>query len=462
MKKYRRSLFIFRRDLRLQDNTGLIFALENSDSVIPIFILTFEQIENNPYKSEHCLKFMIESLLDLSRELKKRKGRLYLFRADPAHVVESCIKELSVDAVIVNQDYTPYSKKRDASIEKRCKAHKIAFHSFEDLLLHSPQECLKKNGTPYLIFTPYFRNASKKKIKPALPTPSSRYFQGAISFACDDSLLTSLLKSLPPTTLEGGRREALKILKSIGNFKEYAKKRDLPAESGCTCLSPYLKFNVCSIREVYAAISQTLGPHHPLIRSLYWRDFFTSLLFFYPRLLQESFQPRFKRLKWSKDKAVFKRWCEGKTGFPIVDAGMREMNETGYMHNRVRMITASLLVKDLHIDWRWGEKYFAQTLIDYDPAVNNGNWQWVAGTGCDAQPYFRIFNPWTQQKKFDPHALYIKKWIKELAQLDPKIIHSWYDEKQHSLCPAYPAPLCDHSAQVKKALALYTSSSKRF
>jgi len=353
-KKFRRSLFLFRRDLRLEDNTGLIFALKSSEVVIPAFIFTLEQIERNPFRSDHCLKFMIESLKDLENQLKEKGGKLFLFKGKPEEVVSKCMRKLNIEALIVNRDYTPYSRQRDNKLEKVCKAGQI------------PLEC-------------------------------------------------------------------------------------------STYLSPYLKFTVCSPREVYEAICRHLSPHHELIRSLYWRDFFTSIAFFFPHVFMGAFHSKFDKLKWSYNRKAYQRWCEGSTGFPIVDAGMREMNETGFMHNRVRMIAASFLIKDLHIDWRWGEKYFAQTLIDYDPAVNNGNWQWAASTGSDAQPYFRIFNPWNQQKKFDPECTYIKKWIPELRDFPPKAIHAWYEEKHRAGCKKYPAPMTNHDKAAKEALHAYRS-----
>ena len=328
-----------------------------------------------------------------------------------------CLRELTIDAVIVNRDYTPYSRQRDKTLEKVCKIGSIPFYSFDDALLHPPEETLKKDGKPYTIFTPYFRNASKQEVLPPMQNRGTHYFRGSIPFAEDKPTLAELRVK---NGLIGGRSEALKLLTKLGSLDQYGKLRDFPAEAYSTHLSPYLKFTVCSPREVYAAICHNLGPDHGLIRSLYWRDFFTSIAFFFPHVFKSAFHSKFDKLKWSNDREAFQRWCNGTTGFPLVDAGMREMNETGFMHNRVRMIAASFLIKDLHIDWRWGEKYFAQTLIDYDPAVNNGNWQWAASTGCDAQPYFRIFNPWTQQKKFDPECTYIKKWIAELRDFPPQ------------------------------------------
>lgn len=453
-KKFQKALFLFRRDLRLEDNTGLIFALQSSETVIPAFIFTPEQIEKNPFKSDHCLKFMIESLEDLENQLKEKGDKLFFFKGKPDEVVTQCIRELAIDAVIVNRDYTPYSQQRDNKLEEVCKANNIPFHSFDDALLHPPEDTLNKEGKPYKIFTPFFRNASKFEVLPPTQNRGTNYFHGSISFAKDKSVFPKVTVT---NGLKGGRSEALKILKKLSTFSHYESLRDFPAEEYSSSLSPYLKFTVCSPREVYAAICSHLNPQHELVRSLYWRDFFTSIAFFFPHVFQSAFYSKFDKLEWSYDKKVYQQWCEGITGFPIVDAGMREMNETGFMHNRVRMIAASFLIKDLHIDWRWGEKYFAQTLIDYDPAVNNGNWQWVASTGCDAQPYFRIFNPWRQQKKFDPECKYIKKWIPELRDLPPKTIHTWYEEKYHTEYKSYPAPMTNHEKAAKETLHAYRS-----
>lgn len=455
--KFRRSLFIFRRDLRLEDNTGLIFALQSSEEVVPAFIFTPEQIEKNPYRSDRCLKFMVESLHDLENQLEKKGGKLFLFKGAPEDIVSRCIRELNIEALIVNRDYTPYSRQRDEKLEAVCKRSQIPFYSFDDALLHPPEETLKKDGKPYTIFTPFYRNALKLNISPPQQNRGANYFKGSLPFAEDRSVFP---KPNVENGLIGGRVEALKILKKLGSFNNYATLRDFPAEDYSTHISPYLKFTVCSPREVYAAICQNLNLHHELIRSLYWRDFFTAIAYFFPYVFERAFQSKFAHLNWSNDRAAFQRWCEGTTGFPIVDAGMREMNHTGFMHNRVRMIAASFLIKDLHIDWRWGEKYFAQSLIDYDPAVNNGNWQWAASTGTDAQPYFRIFNPWNQQKKFDPECIYIKKWIPELRNFPPKAIHAWYEDKYHHACTKYPAPMTNHEQAAKESLHAYRSGHK--
>lgn len=453
-KKFQKSIFLFRRDLRLEDNTGLIFALKSSEVVIPAFIFTSEQIEKNPFRGDRCLKFMMESLEDLESQLQKKGGRIFFFKGNPEEIVGKCIRELNIEAVIVNRDYTPYSIQRDSKLKKVCHSHHIPFHSFDDALLHPPEDTLKKDGKPYTIFTPFFRNATKLEVLPPVKTQETNYFHGKIPFA-EDNL--SFIQLTVKNHLIGGRSEALKILRKLSSFDKYEMLRDFPAEECSTSLSPYLKFTVCSPREVYAAICNNLGPQHELIRALYWRDFFTSIAFFFPHVFKGAFHQKFDHLQWSNDKIAYQRWCKGSTGFPIVDAGMREMNETGFMHNRVRMIVASFLIKDLHIDWRWGEKYFAQNLVDYDPAVNNGNWQWVASTGCDAQPYFRIFNPWSQQKKFDPECVYIKKWIPELRDFPPKAIHSWNEEKYTVGFKAYPAPMIHHEKAAKEALEAYRS-----
>lgn len=453
MSKFQKTLFIFRRDLRLNDNTGLIHALKHSETVIPCFIFTPEQLDHNPYRGDSCLQFMIESLEDLASQLEGRGGKLYLFHDTPENVIEKCIQKLHIDAVMANRDYTPYSQKRDKKIGAACKKQAVEWMLFDDVLLHAPDEVLKEDGKPYTVFTPYYRKASLFEVAKPVQNRYTNYSNQPIDFAKSAQLYGKILpKRSKKNEAIGGRTEGLKILKKISHFTKYAALRDYPAEPSTTHLSAYLKFTALSPREVYHAIATHLGADHALIRALHWRDFFTAIAFFFPHVFKGAFHKKFDQLEWSYDKAAFHRWCKGETGFPLVDAGMREMNETGFMHNRVRMVVASFLTKDLHIDWRWGEKYFAQKLIDYDPAVNNGNWQWSASTGCDAQPYFRIFNPWNQQKKFDPDCVYIKRWIPELREFSAKSIHAWDEAKPHS---EYPLPMVTHSQETKKTLKLY-------
>lgn len=450
---FERALFIFRRDLRLHDNTGLIYALEHAKEVVCAFIFTPKQITDNPYRSDFCLQFMLESLEDLEREIEKRNGRLLYFFDEPEKAVLRCIKELHVDVVVVNKDYTPYSASRDNKIETTCHTASVCFKSFDDLLLYSPEQLLKGNGAPYTVFTPFYMNA--REIPVVLPQSNPHRNYAHIHLKRHE--IVSPFKNILPkrhVAQPGGRREALKLLSQLSHFTNYDIDRDYPYRDATTHLSPHLKFTTVSAREVYANIKETLGAYSPLIRSLYWRDFFTSICYHFPHVMRGAFKQKYDALEWDHNKSSFKKWCEGMTGFPIVDAGMRELNHTGYMHNRVRMIVASFLVKDLHIHWQWGEKYFASHLIDYDPAVNNGNWQWAASTGCDAQPYFRIFNPWLQQAKFDPACEYIKKWIPELISEDPKAIHTWYKQTTPT---HYPLPFVDHSTEAKRALAQYKS-----
>lgn len=460
-KKFEKALFIFRRDLRLEDNTGLLFALENAESVIPCFIFTPDQIEQNSYRSDRCLQFMIESLEHLEGELAKKSARLFLFYGQPETIVTQCIENLGVEVVVVNRDYTPYSIKRDQKISAVCDTHKVSFHSFDDALLFPPEMTLKSNGKPYTIFTPFYHNALKMDVMPPSENFYTNYVTTSIPFASDASLYQNVLPKRF-VQAKGGRSEALKILATLGNFINYHEERDFPAIEMTTHLSSHLKFTTCSPREAYWAIFKQLGESSELLRALYWRDFFASIALHFPHVFSGAFHKHFNTIKWSNNKQLFKRWCEGTTGFPIIDAGMRELNQTGFMHNRVRMIVASFLVKDLHLDWRWGEKHFAQKLIDYDPAINNGNWQWAASTGCDAQPYFRIFNPWLQAAKFDPEALYIKRWVPELEICCPKDIHNWYQEKHRQFRTSYPAPCVDHAVEAKLALAEFTKCRPTF
>ncbi|MFI5343676.1 MAG: cryptochrome/photolyase family protein [Chlamydiales bacterium] len=450
----KRALFIFRRDLRLQDNRGLLSALKAADEVILSFIFTPEQIEQNVFRSDRCLQFMIESLEDLEIEISEQKGRLHLFYGKPEKIVQECIKKLEVRGVFVNHDYSPYSIQRDQKIIDVCNQLSVSFQAAHDLLLHPIEDTLKRDGQPYTIFTPFYRNASKLDVCRPEENSHHRYYAKTILFSEERSIYKKILKKRK-IQAPGGRQAGLEIINHLETFSKYASEKELPALDKTTHLSAHLKFTTCSTREVYYAIINSLGPHSELIWSLYWRDFFTLIAFHFPHVFKGAFKAQFDHLAWKNDERTFNAWCQGKTGFPIVDAGMRELNQTGFMHNRVRMITASFLIKDLHLSWQWGEKYFAQHLIDYDPAVNNGNWQWAASTGCDAQPYFRIFNPWLQAKKFDSNCVYIKRWVPELDSLPPEVIHTWYLKKYHGLCKDYPPSLIDHSREAAITLKSY-------
>lgn len=455
-KQYSLSLHIFRRDLRLHDNTALIESLKSSQTVIPCFIFDKRQIENNDYKSNNCLQFMAHSLQELDAELKKKNSQLYCFYGIAEEIIVQLIKKLNIQAVYLNRDYTPFSRTRDQNIQKVCHQFNVDFYCYADALLHEPEAIRKVNQEPYNIFTHFYKKSLQLPVQPPLTNPHQNFYQKAIQFTESETLAKLLKINNPRLLLKGGRAEALSLLQEIHNLSAYAQKRNFPALQSTTHLSAHNKFGTLSIREVYAEIVKNFGKNHSLLSELYWRDFFTHIAFNYSHVFSRSFHQKYANIAWSKNEESFAAWCEGKTGFPIVDAGMRELNATGYMHNRVRMIVASFLTKDLHIDWRWGEKYFAQKLIDYDPSVNNGNWQWAASTGCDAQPYFRIFNPWLQQQKFDPHCAYIKKWVPELAAIPPKMLHHLSNVKENKIA-GYPEPMLDHAVESQKAKLAYKS-----
>lgn len=458
MSMLKKTLYIFRRDLRLHDNTGLLEALKNSEEVIPCFILDPQQINKNPYRSDNGVQFMLESLDDLDQQLQKKGGRLYRFEGKAPAVVATLIGQEQINAVFVNHDYTPFSIHRDLSIQDECRKKNIIFKDFADALLNEPYEVLRDNGGVYSVYTPFKNKALENEVRHPQENRYNNYYTRPIEGEVLDVVHTKILPQPNEHIAQhGGRRAGLKILKGVARYKNYDDERDIPSIDGTTSLSAHHKFGTLSIREVYYAISEVLGQRHTLIKQLYWRDFFTHVGYHHPEVLGSAFHEKYNKMKWRDSKKDFETWCEGRTGFPLVDAGMRELNTTGFMHNRVRMVTASLLVKDLQIDWRWGEKYFAQKLIDYDPLVNNGNWQWVASTGCDVQPYFRVFNPWRQQERFDPDCKYIKHWIPELKGLSAKEIHSWDGGGGSLFAPDYPPPMVDHSVETKRIKELFKS-----
>lgn len=435
-KKYKLSLFIFRRDLRLEDNSGLIAALKKSERVILCFIFDERQVINHDYFSQKAFRFMLESLDELQRAITKKKGALYFFKGKSENITEKMLTHFPIDAVFINRDYTPFSKTRDEAILSVAKKYNRDFFICSDLLLHEPEEVLKKDGSPYIVYTPFMKKSREFFVKNPVVFSLSNFYTEEISYSDNNFLDAYLKKYNDQLIMPGGRKAGLKLLQQIFALQNYAIDRDILSLNATSHLSPHHKFGTISIRETYYQIMESMK-NSILVNELYWRDFFTHIAFHFPHVFQGAFHTKYNRIKWSNNLNHFQRWCDGETGFPIVDAGMRELNETGLMHNRVRMITASFLVKDLHINWQWGEKYFAQKLIDYDPAVNNGNWQWAASTGCDAQPYFRIFNPLLQQKRFDPDFLYVKKWVPEYVDL-----------------LKYPDPIVDHAAesQISKLL----------
>lgn len=458
MKQFARALFIFRRDLRLADNTALTAAAQAASEVIPCFIFDPRQYsEQNSYRSLPALHFLIQSLKDLSESIAALGGALYYAEGKAEEVIPTLAALLKCDALFFNKDYTPFSRKRDEAIAQACKKMGISCNSFDDALLIPPHQAVKADGTPYTVFTPFYKKMSQITIPLPRKLPLIKWH---VRLSPPKEIHTSIPDTIDTTAplkvpLYAGRKHGKALLKKAGEQQEkYATTRDI-MHAPTTRLSAHLKFGTLSVREVYEAFKAAFTVNHPLIGQLYWRDFFTDIAYHFPAVFGHAFNTKYQQVKWSHNKEAFERWCSGSTGFPIVDAAMRELNATGFMHNRGRMIVASFLTKDLHIDWRWGEQYFATKLIDYDPAVNNGSWQWAASTGCDAQPYFRIFNPWLQQKKFDPDALYIREWVKELKDINPLLIHNWYKNKKPTL--KYPFPMVDHAIESKIAIERFKS-----
>lgn len=452
-KKYNLSLHIFRRDLRLEDNTALIRALELSTEVIPCFIMDERQLYNNAYRGDNAVFFMIQSLRNLHSELIKNGGRLYLFRGITENVVERLINEEHINAVFFNRDYTPFSSMRDTNIKEICKRYNVDCNIYADVLINEPEIVVKEDGKAYKIFTQYLKKAKMFAVDVPAKNKCTNYRVKQIeSEQPFDVLDTIKTNTGPHILLRGGRKEALKLLANIAHLQDYNQKRNYPSVQGTSFLSAHNKFGTVSIREVYFAAKKYLKQPNSFIDELYWRDFFTYIAFHFPHVFTGAFHKKYDSIKWLDNKERFELWANGLTGFPIVDAGMRQLNATGWMHNRVRMVVASFLVKDLHINWRWGEQYFAQKLIDYDPSVNNGNWQWAASTGCDAQPFFRIFNPWIQQKKYDPDCVYIKKWIPELRLFSLKVIHNWFNANIN--CD-YPKPIVNHTQESAIAKMMF-------
>lgn len=451
------SIFIFRRDLRIEDNLGLFKALSYSEKVIPIFILNPIQIKKNPLLNKFAINFMIESLFDLNKELESKGGKLFLFEGKEIVVLKNIFSQIKVDKVFLNRDYTPFSIKRDEDIKKFCKKENVFFESCNDVLLNEPEKIFELSKKQYKKFSAFFNFSKRIKIGNPIKNNLFNYYSKKIRDEKKVSYLDSFYSNNLNSAVRGGREEGLKILNNISSFYDYSDSRNI-LKNNTTFLSSHNKFGTVSIREVYWKIVSIFGEDHKLIKQLYWRDFFYHIGFFYPNVFGNAFIEKYNNVAWEDNENLFSSWKSGKTGFPIVDAGIKELITTGFMHNRVRMIVASFLVKDLLVDWRLGEKFFAKYLIDYDPCVNNGNWQWCASTGTDAQPYFRIFNPWLQSKKFDGDVSYIKKWVPELRNLSAQEIHSLWKKKIK--IASYPFPVVDHSIQSKKFIKLFSKGKK--
>lgn len=470
------GIHIFRRDYRLNDNTSLIELCSKVDIVIPIFIFTTQQIKNNEYRSDNCVQFLCESLVDLNQQLKNVNSDLYLFYGDEFIVLDTLIKEImktnNLKMISFNKDMTDYSQKRDNKIIKICNEKNIEVINLDDITLQPLGTVLTGNGNMFTKFTPFYRSLMKLKVNDISHNNyknfiTSRHGLNKILeklkfyITIDDMMKENGLilgKNNNKLIEHGGRENGLKILKNINDWKDYDNNRD-ELIYNTTHLSAFNKFGCISVREVFHHMKNKLGINSDLIRQMVWRDFFYNLSYLHPEIYKGSLNIKFNNIKWENDISKFKKWCNGETGFPVVDAAMRELNTTGYMHNRGRLIVSNFLVRLLHVDWRWGEKYFAKQLYDYDPAQNNFGWQTgAATTPTISRPLSQtILNPWIQSSNFDKDALYIKKWIPELKNVKPNDLHKWdiYCKEYLEKGIKYLEPIIDYKKEKEHNLALY-------
>jgi len=469
MIPYDSALVWFRRDLRTDDHAALYAALKSARRVFCVFVFDTVILGKLPSRRDRRVEFIWESVSELAREFRKLGGGLIVRHGDAREQVPRLAAELKVGVVYANHDYEPRAVTRDAAVARALQAQEIVFHTRKDQVIFEKDEVLNRAGRPFVVFTPY-KNAWLAAIKPFFlkAYPVARYRErlasgpaGAIPSLDTLGFEPTNLRDLGIGTGMSGARHMFESFKS--RLARYHERRDFPAIKGTSFLSVHLRFGTISIREVArAACLDGSAGARTWLTELIWRDFYFAILHHYPYVVDRAFRPEFANLEWPNDERLFAAWCEGRTGYPLVDAAMRQINLTGYMHNRLRMIAASFLTKDLLVDWRWGERFFAERLNDFDLAANNGGWQWAASTGCDAQPYFRIFNPVTQSRKFDPDGKFIRHYVPELAGCDHKNIHAPWEMSDAAQRQAgviigkdYPAPVVDHGAQRKRALALY-------
>jgi deoxyribodipyrimidine photo-lyase len=427
------SIFWFRRDLRLNDNAGLYHALKRGYPVLPVFIFDRTILDELEDKDDARVTFIYQTITALDNELRGYGSSLLVLHDKPLNAWETLLKNHNITAVYANHDYEPAANARDQTVAQLLKGRNISFNTCKDQVIFEKDEVIKDDGKPYTVYTPYQRKWYQTLTPFYLrPYPTHEYFTG---FLKTPPLANPSLKEI------GFEKSALNFpaiaFKNI--IPDYAEKRNFPAIKGTTHIGLHLRFGTVSIREL-AGTANTFA-QKTWLNELVWREFYMMILHHFPQTTDHSFRPEYDRIAWINDEAQFAAWCNGNTGYPLVDAGMRELNATGYMHNRVRMVTASFLTKDLLIDWRWGERYFARKLLDYELASNVGGWQWAAGSGTDAAPYFRIFNPDTQLKNFDPQLAYIKKWVPEYADFSK-----------------YPQPIVDHSFARERCLKVFKAA----
>lgn len=429
------NIFWFRRDLRLEDNTGLYHALQSPIPVIPLFIFDREILDKLENKRDRRVAFIHQCIENLQQKFISFGSTLEVHHGTPLEVFAKLLKKYTISHVFTNHDYEPYAKERDRVVGKLLKESSVQFSTYKDQVIFEKDEVLKDDGKPYTVFTPY-----SKKWKARLTDDDFKPFRIAASGKGFYSQ-----KPLPVPTLQAigfehqpGEYPPEKVEDDV--LSHYGKNRDYPGLEGTSKIGVHLRFGTVSIRQLAARAQKASETY---LNELIWREFYQSILWHFPQVGEgRAFRSEYENIAWRNNETEFERWCEGKTGYPMVDAGMHELNETGFMHNRVRMVVASFLCKHLLIDWRWGEAYFASRLLDFELASNNGGWQWAAGSGVDAAPYFRIFNPYLQAKKFDPDGTYIRKWVPEIEGF------------------GYPEPIVDHDFARKRCIEVYSKSLK--
>ncbi len=414
----------FRRDLRLEDNTALSNSLNSENEVLPIFIFDYAILDKLSPEDAR-VNFLYDQLKKLNNQLAVHNSGIKIFQGNVKEVWQSIILNHEITAVYFNHDYEPYARERDKEIYNLLKENGIEVKNFKDQVVFEKKEIVKKDGLPYTVYTPYKNKWLERYAKEGLPTNPENDFSKLLEFENDFPSKESL-------NIE---ESSIKIKDwNTSEIETYEETRNFPSLNSTSYLGPHLRFGTVSIRQLVKASEKRSST---FLSELIWREFFMQILWNFPDSATSNFKPQYNLIEWRNNSEEFNKWCKGETGYPIVDAGMRELNQTGYMHNRVRMITASFLVKHLLIDWRWGEAYFAEKLFDFEQASNVGNWQWAAGTGCDAAPYFRVFNPYEQVKKFDKDLKYIRKWVPEFEEL------------------TYPKPMVDHKFARERAIETY-------
>jgi deoxyribodipyrimidine photo-lyase len=475
MSTYKNTLVWFRRDLRDYDHAALYHALKHSQQVFCIFVFDTEILDQLSNKTDRRVEFIWESIKELKTALQNHGGDLIVRHGVAKEIIPEEAIKLGVDAVYSNRDYEPNANARDEEVKSQLAIKNIAFHQFKDQVLFEKDEVLTQQGKPYGVFTPY-KNAHLKKLNEYYlkAYPVDTYIN---RLAANSAPEMPSLKSMgfEPTNLSQmqlptGMTGAISLFNDFTErIQHYQDARNFPAVKGPSYLSVHLRFGTISVRHLARTAFHIGGAGaETWLNELIWRDFYFQILHHHPNVaLGHAYKKEFDTIPFPNDKTLFKAWCDGMTGYPLIDAAMRQLNQTGYMHNRLRMVAASFLVKDLLIDWRWGERYFAEKLIDFDLSANNGGWQWAASTGCDAQPWFRIFNPITQSEKFDSAGKFIRKYVPELSACDNKEIHApWLipplklEAIQLVIGHHYPAPIVQHAAQREHALALYKRCSE--